>query len=495
MQKAVLPFFTFIILFFLLRLVFMINANLLVEEAYYWNYSTHLDFGFLDHPPMVAWVIKLGTLIFGANEWGVRFGSMLCWILTTYFSFKLTNLIQKGAGIYAVALLSALPFYFIHASIITPDVPLILSWSATLYYLFQALVLNQSQKWYLAGVWLGIGLLSKYTMVLLGLSTLVYLIVEPSSRKWFIQKEIYLSLLIGLILFSPVIYWNATHEWASFLFQSTRRFHDYYSFSFHELIGLMLVFLTPAGVFGGWVLFSRKHCSQLQIPIKTKCFLRVYTIIPLVFFSLFSFCHGIKVNWIGPSVLAIIPWLAILIFNNQKIIGITSHNSWLLTFIVSFFCYSGLIYCILFNYPRNLHHLLFQPLVSWANVTRQIHDIAYKLDIKNHDAPIIVPLDAYNIGSEFLFYQQKLLDNQQINTTYKVIGSHIFGLNSLMYQYWGNVKETDNKVLILISHKPDDFDSSEVKDSIVPLSPIKTVIYQDHGDKWGFYYKIARIKV
>lgn len=89
----------------------MLKANLLVEEAYYWNYSNHLDFSFLDHPPMVALLIKLGTLIFGVNEFGVRVATIFCLILTGYFSFKLTSLIRKDAGWYAIVLLSILPFF------------------------------------------------------------------------------------------------------------------------------------------------------------------------------------------------------------------------------------------------------------------------------------------------------------------------------------------------------------------------------------------------
>ncbi|VEH29497.1 ArnT family glycosyltransferase [Legionella sainthelensi] len=110
-SKSSHPFLILILLLLLLRIFFMFKSNLLVEEAYYWNYSNHLDFSFLDHPPMVAILIKLGTLIFGTNEWGVRFATIPCWILTCYFSFKLTTLIRKDAGLYAVVLLSIMPFF------------------------------------------------------------------------------------------------------------------------------------------------------------------------------------------------------------------------------------------------------------------------------------------------------------------------------------------------------------------------------------------------
>ncbi|KTD06165.1 dolichyl-phosphate mannosyltransferase [Legionella gratiana] len=487
-------FLILILLLFLLRIFFMFKTNLLVEEAYYWNYSNHLDFSFLDHPPMVAVLIKLGTLIFGVNEWGVRFASVPCWIITCYFSFKLTTLIRKEAGLYAVVLLSIMPFFFIHSLIITPDIPLILSWSATLYYLYQALVLDRDKSWYWAGVWLGLGLLSKYTIVLLGLSTIIYLIGDPASRKWFLRKEPYCCALIAFIIFIPVIYWNATHDWASFLFQSSRRFHDYYSFSFHELIGLVLVFLTPTGILGAWILFSQNY-SKKFIAIKTKYFFQIYVIVPLLFFSLFSLFHGIRVNWIGPIFLAIIPWFALLITDNQQIIGVTFRKGWAITSVIIVFIYSSIIYCILSDKPEKMSHFLFEKVIPWNNFTREVYNIAQQLENKTHNTPIILPLDTYNIASELAFYQKKYFKQGQINTPYKVIGSHVFGLNSLMYKYWGNMEEIKGKTLILVSPKISFFSYPLVKQKIVPLSNIKPVNYHDDNGHKSliFYYQIVKL--
>lgn len=485
-------FLIVIVLFLLLHLFFMLSANLLVEEAYYWNYANHLDFSFLDHPPMVALLIKLGITLLGNNEWGVRFATIPCWILTGYFSFKLTNSIKRGAGIYAIALLSVLPFFFIHSHIITPDIPLILSWSATLYYLYQALVLEQSKKWYLAGLWIGLGLLSKYTIVLLGLATVTYLILEPDSRKWFFRKEPYLCALISVLLFFPVIYWNATHQWASFQFQSTRRLQEHYTFSLHIFIGVLLVFLTPAGLFGGWLLYTKEQAKNL-ITTKTKRFLQVYTTVPLLFFLLFSLFHVLKVNWIGPSLLATIPWFAILIAHDQKIIGLSTRKSWITTCAVLLVCYSGILYCIFSGKPQTLNHYLFPKLIHWDDFTWQLHRLADTVESKNHDTPIIVPLDVYNIGSEFNFYQKKLLEHRQIDSSYQVIGSHVFGLNSLMYQYWGSAEETKGRLLLLISRELYRFKYINNTVSSSPVLELSDYNQHHKNSAVKFYYQIVRM--
>src|SRR4029077_1947952 len=90
---------------FALRLIFLGQAELLPEEAYYWNYSQHLDIGYLDHPPMVAWLIWLGTTLFGQNEFGVRVGAFGCWMVTSYFVYRLTcSLYEKSSALLAVLL-------------------------------------------------------------------------------------------------------------------------------------------------------------------------------------------------------------------------------------------------------------------------------------------------------------------------------------------------------------------------------------------------------
>src|SRR5215510_6154971 len=92
-----------------LKLILMGCVNLIPEEAYYWNYAQHLDWGYLDHPPMVAWLIWLSTTIFGKSELSVRLPAYICWLLAAVFMFRLTlNLYDRPAAFRAVLLLAVL---------------------------------------------------------------------------------------------------------------------------------------------------------------------------------------------------------------------------------------------------------------------------------------------------------------------------------------------------------------------------------------------------
>lgn len=470
--------FILIALSLVIKLACLGTNDLLVEEAYYWNYAMHLDFSYLDHPPMVAWLIRISTGLFGTNEWGVRFPSIICWVLTAWFGFKLTETIKPHSGMYAVLLLSILPFFFIHSIIITPDIPLITCWSGALLYLYNAMVLEQKTAWYFAGVWLGLGMLSKYTIVLLAPATLLYLIITPNARKWFGKKEPYICLVITTALFSPVIYWNAIHNWVSFAFQSTRRINEVAAFSLHELLGLFVVFLTPVGVAGFCTLFTKTT--------KPILFIRIFTLTPLLVFALFSINHEIKFNWIGPCLLALIPWLAIMMATNNKKIN----QAWLITAVILLIIYTGMLSCITFGKPQNINKQLASKYIAWSSLTQQV----LKAASKTQQPLTIIPLDVYNIASELSFYQAKFKAQHKITTSYPIIGRDFFGLDSLMYRYWSKQQPAANKLLLLIAENPALFTIHEVQSRVAALSPLQPIWAHSqgaHGKIRRYYYQIV----
>ena len=154
-----------------LRLIYGAQVELMPEETYYWNYSRHLDIGYLDHPPMVGWLIWLGTAVFGDTEFGVRVGAMGCGAISSLFAYRLTrNLFGAPSALVAVVLLQTLPFFFLAGMIMTPDAPLTAAWIAAVYFLERALIAERANAWWGVGLSLGLGMLSKYTIGLLGLS-------------------------------------------------------------------------------------------------------------------------------------------------------------------------------------------------------------------------------------------------------------------------------------------------------------------------------------
>ena len=191
---------------FALRLIYLGQAELLPEEAYYWNYSQHLDIGYLDHPPMVAWLIWLGTTLFGQNEFGVRIGAFGCWMVTSWFVYRMTsNLFDKSSALVAVLLAQVLPFFFSVGFLMTPDAPLVACWSGALYFAVGALIGEHRHAWWGVGICFGLGMISKYSIGVLVPAMLLFLLLDSRSRRWFLRWEPYAAALVAALIFSPVI--------------------------------------------------------------------------------------------------------------------------------------------------------------------------------------------------------------------------------------------------------------------------------------------------
>ena len=349
----------------LLRFVFLGTLNLLPEEAYYWNYAQHLDIGYLDHPPMVAWMIWIGTKLFGNTEFAVRIGASLSWLIAAFFCFQLTrNLYGKTVAFVAVMMFCTLPFFFATGLLMTPDAPLTAAWSGALFFLERALIGERRAAWLGVGLCMGFGMLSKYTIALLGPATLLFILLDPGLRRWLWQPWPYLAAAIAAAIFSPVVIWNFLNDWASFSFQGEQRLEQPMHFSLPMLIGSIVVLLTPVGlVAASRTLFARSSGPDASwladrrnwLADRRNAFIATYTLVPLSVFIFFSLFHEVKLNWTGPVWLAILPALAArLVAQEPTPIGFSakvSRRSWLVTVAVALLIYAGSLHYLVLGLP------------------------------------------------------------------------------------------------------------------------------------------------
>ena len=199
--------------------LFISSIPLHSDEAYYWLWSKSLDLSYYDHAPMVAYFIKLTTL-FGNSEIAVRFSSV---IVTVILSFLLWKLVMKLFNNEAVAsasivILHSMPILFTASIIITPDTPVFLFLSLATYYVWKLIDTKNCNYWYLIGLFFGLSMLSKYTACLFVMSLFIYMLLDK-KLNWFKNYQLYIGIIISIICFLPVIYWNWQHDWASFSYQ------------------------------------------------------------------------------------------------------------------------------------------------------------------------------------------------------------------------------------------------------------------------------------
>jgi 4-amino-4-deoxy-L-arabinose transferase-like glycosyltransferase len=204
-----------------LRLVAAAFTPITFDEAYYWMWSKHLAGGYYDHPPMVAFVIRLGTMIAGDTELGVRLASILLALPMSWAVYHAAAVLFGGRQVAATAviLLNVTLMAAVGTMIVTPDAPLLVASSFLLFSLAKVLETGRGAWWLAVGLAAGAALLSKYTALLFGPAILIWLVAVPKLRRWLISPWLYLGGLVALLMFAPVILWNADHQWVSFIKQ------------------------------------------------------------------------------------------------------------------------------------------------------------------------------------------------------------------------------------------------------------------------------------
>ncbi|OGP84336.1 MAG: hypothetical protein A2Z08_08145 [Deltaproteobacteria bacterium RBG_16_54_11] len=202
--------------FFHLLYIWLTPFDLAPDEAYYWDWSRNLALGYYSKPPLVAWAIALFTRLGGDHPFFVRLGAVLFSLGSSLVLFYLGKaLFNEKVGFWASILANATPGFALGSVIMTIDPPLMFFWGLTILLLHRALSRGQPAYWYMAGISLGLGLLSKYTIVALIPSLFIYLAFSPAKRSWLRKKEPYLFIFIGLIVLSPNLYWNYINQWPS----------------------------------------------------------------------------------------------------------------------------------------------------------------------------------------------------------------------------------------------------------------------------------------
>lgn len=483
---------------FVLRLVYLGQVELLPEETYYWNYSRHLDIGYLDHPPMVAWLITLGTAIFGNVEFGVRIGALCCGLIATFFTYRLTrNLFDEASALAVLVLAQVLPFFFLTGLVTTPDAPLTAAWAASLYFLERALIARRAGAWWWIGVCMGLGMLSKYSIGLLAPATFLFMLLDPQSRRWLWRWEPYAAAVVAVAIFSPVIVWNAQHEWASFAFQTLGRLAETPQFALHKLIASALVLITPTGLLAIAVALSRPRpdgpgsvgAADFQ---RHWRFVQVFVLVPLSVFVAFSLRHEVKLDWTGAPWVAALPALAfgMASLGEGPVRGTLAwiHGAWVPTvLVVVLFFGAGLQYLALglpgVGYSKKMELVP----IGWRDLGRQVHGVVEEVRTRTGEAPLIVGLDRYFIASELAFYAP-----DQVQSVKGTSSGHLFGAMGLMYERWFPPQSQQGRTLLLVAWDAKDLAGPSIESRVQRLDPIRDgVVTRDGGVIRPFHYRVA----
>jgi hypothetical protein len=213
----------------LVRLLVAILLPITFDEAYYYIYSQHLNWSYFDHPLLVALTTGFGTwLTGGVNPFTVRISTLLIYTGSLIFFYQAAGrLFDRQVALIALGIASLVPIFNIAFGILTmPDTALLFFWMATIWLatveFFDRATYQPTYRVALIGLLLGLACLGKYHGFLLGACLVGFCLTSVSHRRVFSSPWLVLAAVLFVATISPLLYWNSSHEWASFRFQSSR---------------------------------------------------------------------------------------------------------------------------------------------------------------------------------------------------------------------------------------------------------------------------------
>lgn len=197
------------------RIVFAASFPLLDDEAYYWTWAQHPAWGYPDHPPMIAFVIRATTALVGDSPLGVRLGPILLALGISLLLFDLARrLVGAQAGVVAALWFQLIPVLAAGAVFTAPDEPFGFFWMLTLWWLWRARTTGRILDWAGTGAALGLAMLSKLAAVFLALAVVGFLVTSPEDRRWLRRPHPYVAAVVAIALIIPMVLWNVGHDWA-----------------------------------------------------------------------------------------------------------------------------------------------------------------------------------------------------------------------------------------------------------------------------------------
>jgi 4-amino-4-deoxy-L-arabinose transferase-like glycosyltransferase len=284
-----------------LRLVLAAAVPLTMDEAYHVDWARHLQPGYLDHPPAVAWLMALPVRFCGTSTLALRLPAIVLQTLALALAASMARGRAGDKAALAVALgLQAAPIFFAGGALMLPDAPLLLAWVGTFWALQRAT--DRGPWWVLwAGPFLGLGALSKLTAGLLGLGVLLALVTTADGRRLLRTPWPWIAAATALLVAAPMLLWNAAHGWPSFTFQASHGLAGR-SFSLGRLLASLggqlgyvspiLLALAAAAAWSG----LRRRSDALRAAL-------AYTALPLAaFFTLSAaMTPGALPHWPAPA--------------------------------------------------------------------------------------------------------------------------------------------------------------------------------------------------
>lgn len=290
----------------------IVPIDLVHDEAYYWDWSRQLDWGYYSKPPMIAWLIALSTSIGGSSTFVVRLPAVLLGTGGLLFVYLLgSRLFGPKAGFWCVVLSAFTPGNVAMSLLMTIDAPLLFFWTATLYAFWRMTEPEVRNRW----LWLavavaatGLGVLSKQTM--LGFIPLAgfFLLTGHADRRELLRPWFWLWSAGSLMFLTPVVWWNYQNNWITVqhtsdhfsgasesVFRRIAVFGEFVASQF-GIASPVTAFLCGAAIVAG--VLSLRHLGRRER------YLLCFSGLPLAGVMVLALTQRVEANWPAPFYVA-----------------------------------------------------------------------------------------------------------------------------------------------------------------------------------------------
>ncbi len=404
------PFPTFLGAFLLcvglFRIYYILNGpfDLSPDEAHYWEWSRRLDLSYYSKGPMIAYLIRIGTGLFGDTVFGIRSMAVVFLTLGSIVLYALgKRMYDEKTGVLAAVLLHVIPLFAVFGIIFTIDSPFLFFWILALY-LFYRIVSDLKGApgrsialWTALGAAIGLGLLTKYTMAFFYPCAFLFLCLDREKRRILLTKGPFLAVIVSILVFSPVIIWNAQHDWVT-LKHTAGQAHLTEGIrlslkSFGEFVASQLGVLTPL-VFvlmlvALFVARRRKHGA----------FLFWFSIPVLAFFLAKSIQGKVQANWALPAYVSGVLAYAAYVLETFSSRGAFRKAIVVGSLVLAFSVTAVGHYPSLLNLPRSLDPTA--RLTGWKELGNEVSTLYEEISAGH---PAFIFSDRYQVSSQLAFY-------------------------------------------------------------------------------------------
>lgn len=282
----------------MIRVVFISNTLLVDDEAYYAMYARHLSWGYIDHGPVVAFIIWFFTLVH-ESSFTVRIGSVFLMTLTSFIVFYYGKyLVTFKTALAMSVLVSANLLFHTNSIIITPDAPLAFFTINAIIFYYLAYFKNEKFI-YIGGIMIGLAVLSKVSALFPAIGIFLFPFLAKDMRHWIRNIHFYGSFILSFIIFLPFVIWNLQNEFAFVKYQGSHILEGGGLSDFIELwLGVALL-IGPLYFFHSTIK-PFLHISNWKNITHEKKYFTLVTIFPLIYFITQSAFSRLELNWVAP---------------------------------------------------------------------------------------------------------------------------------------------------------------------------------------------------